>query len=33
MKKNMMASTPALPLLVGAASAANKIDIRTWTLD
>ncbi len=33
MKKNMMAFTAALTLLLGAASAANKIDIRTWTLD
>jgi len=33
MRKNVMAFTAALTLLVGAASAANKVDIRTWTLD
>jgi sporulation protein YlmC with PRC-barrel domain len=32
MKKNMTAFTAALTVLVGAAAAADKIDIRTWTL-
>jgi sporulation protein YlmC with PRC-barrel domain len=33
MKKSMMAFTAAWTLLAGAASATDKVDIRTWTLD